>query len=74
MWDLKPFRIDTLYSQEKNYVFSLWNLKPFNIHILCSQENNYFFNVEFEVLLYIYSMFTIKKVIFFEYGIKNLLV
>ena len=29
MWDLKPFSIYTLCSQEKNYVFSMWDKKYF---------------------------------------------
>jgi hypothetical protein len=33
-----------------------------------------FFNVEFEAILYIYSMFTRKKVMFFQCGIKNFLI
>jgi hypothetical protein len=31
MWDLKPFYIYTLYSQEKNYVFSMWAKKLLKI-------------------------------------------
>jgi len=43
MWDLKPISIYTLYSQEKNYVFSMWDLKPISIYILCFWEKNYVF-------------------------------
>jgi hypothetical protein len=64
MWDLKPFRIYTLCSQEKNYVFLMWYLKPFSLYTLCFQEKSYFLNVGFETLSYIYSMFT-KKIMFF---------
>jgi hypothetical protein len=32
MWDLKSFRIYTLYSQEKNYVFSMWDKKLFGLN------------------------------------------
>jgi hypothetical protein len=32
MWDLKPFRINTLCSQEKSYVFSMYDLKLFSIY------------------------------------------
>jgi len=65
MWDLKLFRICTLCSQEKNYVFSMWNLKPFSIYTLCFQEF-FFFNIGFEAILYMYSMFTRKKLCFFN--------
>jgi len=41
MWDLKPFSIYTLCSQEKSYVFSMWDLKLFRIYTLCSQEKSY---------------------------------
>jgi len=34
MWDLKPFRIYTLCSQEKNYGFSMWDKKFFSLNIL----------------------------------------
>jgi hypothetical protein len=29
MWDLKPFNIYNICSQEKNYVFSMWDKKKF---------------------------------------------
>ena len=29
MWDLKSFRIYTLSSQEKSYIFSMWDKKKF---------------------------------------------
>jgi hypothetical protein len=32
MWDLKPFRIYTLCSQEKSYVFSMWDKKLFGLN------------------------------------------
>jgi len=32
IWDLKPFRIYTLCSQEKKYVFSMWNKKLFGLN------------------------------------------
>ena len=32
MWDLKPFRIYTLFSQEKNYIFSMWDKKRFGLN------------------------------------------
>ena len=46
----------------------MWDLKPFNIYIytLCYQEKSYFFNMGFEALSYIYSMFTRKKLSFFN--------
>ena len=52
----------------------MWDLKLFSIYTLCSQEKNYFFNIGFETLSYIYSLFTKKKVMFFQCGIKNFLV
>ena len=60
--------------KKKNNVFSMWDLKYFNIYTLCSHEKNYFFNVGFEALSYIYSIFTRKKVMFFQCGIKKILV
>jgi hypothetical protein len=32
MWDLKPFRLYILCSQEKSYVFSMWDKKPFGLN------------------------------------------
>jgi hypothetical protein len=32
MWDLKLFRIYTLYSQEKSYVFLMWDKKFFGLN------------------------------------------
>ena len=59
----------------KKVIFSMWDLKSFRIYTLCSQEKKYFSNVGFEALLYIYSMFIRKKkVMFFQCGIKNILV
>jgi hypothetical protein len=72
MWDLKSFCIYTICSQEKKlYFFSMWDLKHFSIYTLCFQKKNHFFNVGFEALLYIYSMFTKKKLCFFNVD-KNL--
>jgi len=53
-------------SKKKGYVFLMWDLKPFSIYTLCFQEKNYFLNVRFKVLSYIYSMFTRKKLCFFN--------
>ena len=49
----------------------MWDLKLFNIYTPCSQERSYFFNVGFKALWYIYSMFIRKKIMFFQYGIRN---
>jgi hypothetical protein len=45
MWDLKPFRIYTLCSQEKHYIFSMWDLKSISIYTIYSQEKSYLLNV-----------------------------
>ena len=47
MWDLKSFRIYTLCSQEKSYVFSMWDLKPISVYTPMFPRKNYFFNVGF---------------------------
>jgi hypothetical protein len=39
MWDLKPFSIYTLCSQEKNYVFSMWDKKNFGLNISTYKYN-----------------------------------
>ena len=53
MWDLKLFRIYTLCSQEKNYVFSMWDSKPFSIYTLYSQEKKLFFQCRIKKFLVI---------------------
>ena len=45
MWDLKPFRIYTLCSHEKSYVFSMCDLKPIIIYTLCSLKKNHVFSM-----------------------------
>jgi len=45
MWDVKLFRIYTLRSHEKSYVFSMWDLKPISKYTLCSQEKSYVFSM-----------------------------
>ena len=49
MWNLKPFSIYTLCSQEKSYFFNV-GFEIFSyIYTLCLQEKNYiFFNMVFE--------------------------
>jgi hypothetical protein len=34
MWNLKSFSIDTLCSQEKNYVFSMWDKELLGLNTL----------------------------------------
>ena len=62
MWDLKSFSICTLCSQEKSYFFNVGAIKFFNVGVIK------FFNVGFEAPLYIYFMFTKKKLCFFNIG------
>jgi hypothetical protein len=39
MWDLKPFRIYTLYSREKSYIFLMWDKKPFDLNTSTKNDN-----------------------------------
>ena len=72
MWDLKPFCIYTLCSQEKSYIFQyeIWSsfIHVFYIH----KKKLCFFNVEFETLMYIYSIVFKKKVIFSIWDLKSI--
>ena len=42
MWDLKPFSIYILSSQEKNYFFNV-EFEAFSIYILCLQKKKVMF-------------------------------
>ena len=44
----------------------MWDLKPIDIYTLIFPRKSYFFNVEFEVISYIYCLFTRKKLCFFN--------
>jgi len=44
MYDLKPFNIYTLCSQEKKYFFNV-GFEAFRIYILCSQGKSYVFSM-----------------------------
>jgi len=39
MWDLKLFRIYTLCSQEKSYVFSIWDKQIFSLNTSTLKDN-----------------------------------
>jgi len=59
MWDLKPFRIYTICSHERSYVFSMWDLKPISIYTLCSQEKSYVFSM-WDKKLFWFKYFNLK--------------
>jgi len=46
MWDMKPFSIYTLCSQEKNHVFPMWDKKPFGLNISTYKDNIVSFQCE----------------------------
>ena len=54
------------------FIFFSWLLFYFKVHYINTKIIFYFFNMGFEAIQYIYSMFTRKKVMFFECRIKNL--
>ena len=54
-----------------SYFFS-WLLMFFKVYYINIRKLFYFFNVKFETLSYIYSMFTRKKLCFFNVRKKNI--
>jgi len=70
MWDLKPFHIYTLCSQEKNYFFNVGFKALSYIYSKFTRKKLCFFNVGFKALSYIYSKFIRKKLCFFNVGLR----
>jgi len=64
-------KVYILYIHKKKIMFFECRISNLLVHTLYSQLKNYFFNMGFEVISYIYSMFTRKKIMFFQYRIKK---
>jgi hypothetical protein len=84
MWDLKPFNIYTLCSQEKNYVFNVGFKGLSYIYSMFTRKNLHFSMWDlkhFSIYTLYLKLFRIyifyvhkKKVIFFQCGIWNPLI
>ena len=63
-----------LCSYKKSYICLMWDLKLISIYTICSQEKNYIFSMWDSKPISIYTLCSQEKVMFFQYGIKKILV